>query len=301
MATARVAFERFIPNSPRNESVPTADFSIVIRPFMKLRAPIQERALRQQVAGRVAPDVAGVRREVEELLAAPEHDLDLVDRAAVALEAVVDAGLRTSRPPSCASAHCIEAPSPIRAWRCWNAICRRAELLDGGEGERRAGARASTSVVPWKKPWGPSRPSAPRPAPARDLLLDDRRRGAVAERHDRARDEGAARRRRRASEGRSARRSSTPRRPRRADRGSRSRARAAPACRRPGGSRRPRASARKAGGIARQPLAHRLDVDAGWAGSTRSPGGRHRGLAGRRGGRVARLRASPARRSTYGV
>src|SRR4029078_11164270 len=37
MATARAAFDRFMPNSPRNESVPPADFSIVIRPFMKLR------------------------------------------------------------------------------------------------------------------------------------------------------------------------------------------------------------------------------------------------------------------------
>jgi hypothetical protein len=38
MATDRVALARFIPNSPRNESVPTADFSIVIRPFMYERA-----------------------------------------------------------------------------------------------------------------------------------------------------------------------------------------------------------------------------------------------------------------------
>ena len=34
MATARAFFERFIPNSPRKLSVPTAVLSIVIRPFM---------------------------------------------------------------------------------------------------------------------------------------------------------------------------------------------------------------------------------------------------------------------------
>ena len=38
MATDRVAFERFIPNSPRKLSVPTADLSMTIIPFMNERA-----------------------------------------------------------------------------------------------------------------------------------------------------------------------------------------------------------------------------------------------------------------------
>src|SRR5207244_3196164 len=53
--------------------------------------PIEEGALRKEVAGRVAADVAGVRGQVEQLLLAAEDDLDLLDRAAVALEAVIDA------------------------------------------------------------------------------------------------------------------------------------------------------------------------------------------------------------------
>ena len=34
MATARACYERFIPNSPRKLSVPTAVGSMMIRPFM---------------------------------------------------------------------------------------------------------------------------------------------------------------------------------------------------------------------------------------------------------------------------
>ena len=53
---------------------------------------LEQRALRQQVAGRVAADVGRVRGQVEELLLGAEHDLDLLDRAAVAGQAVVDPG-----------------------------------------------------------------------------------------------------------------------------------------------------------------------------------------------------------------
>ena len=47
-ATERVAFERFIPNSPRKLSVPTAVGSMMIRPFMydrdaSIRAPLESR------------------------------------------------------------------------------------------------------------------------------------------------------------------------------------------------------------------------------------------------------------------
>jgi hypothetical protein len=37
MATDRAAFDRFIPNSPRKLSVPTAVFSMTIMPFMNDR------------------------------------------------------------------------------------------------------------------------------------------------------------------------------------------------------------------------------------------------------------------------
>ena len=43
--------------------------------------------------------------------------------------------LRTSREPSWASAQWSVAPSPITAWRCWNATGRGAELLEAGDGE----------------------------------------------------------------------------------------------------------------------------------------------------------------------
>ncbi len=52
---------------------------------------VEEDALREEVAGRVAADVVGVRGQVEQLLVGAEHDLDLLDGAPIALEAVVDA------------------------------------------------------------------------------------------------------------------------------------------------------------------------------------------------------------------
>ena len=79
---------------------------------MKLRAPSRSAPFDEQVAGRVAADVAGVRGQVEELLLAAEHDLDLLDRAAVALEAVVDP--RADEPAAELRERPVqEAPSPI--------------------------------------------------------------------------------------------------------------------------------------------------------------------------------------------
>src|SRR6185295_14484194 len=52
---------------------------------------IEQGALGQQVPGRVAPDVAGVRGEIEQLVVATEHDLDLLDLRSVALQPIVDA------------------------------------------------------------------------------------------------------------------------------------------------------------------------------------------------------------------
>ena len=47
--------------------------------------------------------------------------------------------LRTSRPPSWASAQWSVAPSPISAWRCWNATVPVGEVLDRRDLEARAG------------------------------------------------------------------------------------------------------------------------------------------------------------------
>ena len=55
-------------------------FSMVIRPFMYDARRVQQGALGEQVAGRVAADVAGVRGQVEQLVVAAEDDLDLLDR-----------------------------------------------------------------------------------------------------------------------------------------------------------------------------------------------------------------------------
>src|SRR5207245_1553670 len=52
---------------------------------------VHEGALREQVAGGVPPDVAGVRGQVEQLILGAKDDLDLLDGAAIAREAVVDA------------------------------------------------------------------------------------------------------------------------------------------------------------------------------------------------------------------
>src|SRR5829696_5507477 len=53
---------------------------------------VHEDALREQLAGRVAADVPRVGGQVVQLLARPEHDLHLLDRAPIAGEDVVHAG-----------------------------------------------------------------------------------------------------------------------------------------------------------------------------------------------------------------
>ena len=106
---------------------------------------VEQGALGQQVAGRVAADVGRVRGQVEQLLLAAEHDLDLLDRAAVAREPVVRrgsarAGRRAGRAPTGAT-----RPRRCSATRCWMATTlvgsswRLATASDGAGAERDLG------------------------------------------------------------------------------------------------------------------------------------------------------------------
>src|SRR3990172_4738084 len=61
------------------------DEALHVRP-----GPVEERALGQELAGRVAAEMPRVAGEIEDLLLAAEDDLGLLDGAPVALEAVVD-------------------------------------------------------------------------------------------------------------------------------------------------------------------------------------------------------------------
>ena len=88
MATERAAFERFIPNSPRKLSVPLAERLMVMRPFRYVR-DFSRRAAFEQVARRVLADVRREGGRIE-LLVRAEHDLDLLDRAAITDQPVVD-------------------------------------------------------------------------------------------------------------------------------------------------------------------------------------------------------------------
>ena len=137
---------------------------------------VEQGALREQVAGRVPADVARVRGQVEQLVVGAEHDLDLLDRAAIAGEAVVDPA--ADQP----AAELGERPvqrGPLADLRV--AVLER-DRWSAAPGGWRPRARS-----------GPRRPPACRSAgPGRHLggvgglagraeLLDDRRRRALAE------------------------------------------------------------------------------------------------------------------------
>ena len=96
-------------------------------------------ALGEQVAGRVAADVARVGGQVEELVGRAEDDLRLLDRRAVALEAVVDA---TADDPAAElsqrPANGRPAAEHGRTMLEGDLVGR--EVLQAGERERRAGA-----------------------------------------------------------------------------------------------------------------------------------------------------------------
>ena len=109
MATERVAFDRFMPNSPRKLSVPTAVLSMTIMPFMNERARSSSAPFdsRLPVVSRPMWRVYEVRSN--SWSASAEHDLDLLDGAAVALQAVVDAAADEPRAEL--------GERPVQAWR----------------------------------------------------------------------------------------------------------------------------------------------------------------------------------------
>ena len=80
--------------------------------------------------------------------------------------------LRTSRPPSWASAQWSVAPSPISAWRCWNATVPSGEVLDAGDASVRAGGEMDLQRPGEER----LRLAALRRAGRRLELLDERRR-----------------------------------------------------------------------------------------------------------------------------
>ena len=78
--------------------------------------------------------------------------------------------LRTRREPSWASAQWSVAPSPMTAWRCWNATIVVGQLLEAGDLEPRLAARGVTSSVPARNDCPPSASAGP---VRRDELLED--------------------------------------------------------------------------------------------------------------------------------
>ena len=159
MATARAAVDRFIPNSPR--IAVGADGGLLDRDEALHVAPglVHERALDSRLPVVSRPTMAGVRGQVDDLLVGPEHDLDLLDRAPVAVEAVVDPAADDP------AAELGEGPAQVGAL----ADDRVAMLEDGrrrragpGCSRPRGGRRAprSTSSVPVNRLWGTGSPSA---------------------------------------------------------------------------------------------------------------------------------------------
>ena len=110
------------------------DHALHVRP-----GRVEEDALREEVAGRVAADVARVRGQVEQLLAGAEHDLDLLDRAPIADEDVVDPA------PDEPAAELGERPVergglPDRRMAMLEDDLVRGEVLDARDGQLRARA-----------------------------------------------------------------------------------------------------------------------------------------------------------------
>src|SRR4029079_10761397 len=139
--------------------------------------------------GRVAPEVARVRGQVEQLLLAAEHDLDLLDRASIAFEAVVH--------PGSDEAGAELGERPVRARTLADSSVAmlehdlaRAHLLDRGEAQAGSLAEADLGGAVEEALGDRLALGALDLRPARDLLLDDGGGCAGAERDDRPADEG---------------------------------------------------------------------------------------------------------------
>jgi hypothetical protein len=139
MATERVAFARFIPNSPRKLSVPTAERSMTIMPLHERARPVEQRALRQQVAGRCHADVVRVRGQVEDLVGAAEARSrparPTIGRRQPVVDRLRTSATRAGRAPN-------GAMRPRRSRRCGaGSDDVRRQLLEAGERSVRPRAR----------------------------------------------------------------------------------------------------------------------------------------------------------------
>ena len=197
MATDRAAFDRFIPNSPRKLSVPTADFSMTIMPFMNDRALSSSAPFDSRL-----PVVSRPRWRVYEVrsnsCSPPPNTISTCSTVLRSPSSRLSTRLRTSRDPSCASAQWSAAPSPITALRCWNAM-----VVTGSSWRLATSSRASRATD-LERP-GQERLRAVGGRLVRtDELLEQRRLGALAERDPGAGEGGPAGARPRPSGSRSA-------------------------------------------------------------------------------------------------
>ena len=147
MATERVAFERFIPNSPRKLSVPTAVFSMTIMPFMNDRASSSSAPFdsRLPVVSRPMWRVYDVRSNS---WSAPPKTISTCSTELRSPSSRLSTRLRTSRDPSWASAQWSVAPSPMTRVPVLERDGRGGQLLEAGDRRARASRRGVTSERP---------------------------------------------------------------------------------------------------------------------------------------------------------
>ena len=207
IATERAAFERFIPNSPRKLSVPTAVFSIDDQALHVASGP--RRAARPSTAGcrSCRGRRGGCTRSGRRAGRSPPKTISTCSTELRSPASRLSTRLRTSRAPSWASAQWSVAPSPMTAVAVLERDGRGRAAPGGSRRSSRASRPRWTSSVPAKSDWAGRRA---RLGPDAHELLDERRRGALAELDDRPGQEGPIRARRRPSGGRSAASRRTP-------------------------------------------------------------------------------------------
>ena len=209
---------------------------------------VQQDALGQQVAGGVAADVTGVRGQVEQLVLAAEHDLDLLHGAPIALEAVVDAA--ADQPRAELGERPLERWRPRRSPRGDAGTRRSSAAAPGGSRPRACASRprVTSSVLGEQRLAGVVRGSTPE-APSSSTIVASAPSPSVMIVSCRSAPDP---RRRRTSAARSA--APGARRPGRGGGrpGSRSRGRARPACRQPGSPAPPSSSRAEAIRVTRE-------------------------------------------------
>ena len=99
---------------------------------------IDQNPLREEVAGRIPADVAGIRGQVEELVIATEDDLDLLDRAPITIEPIVDPAADEPA-PELGQCPAEVRTRPDRGLAVLQHDLRRAEVLDACDPQLRIG------------------------------------------------------------------------------------------------------------------------------------------------------------------